>query len=175
MISKRYRKNLCLAAAALTLTAGLGVGSAMAYFTTYATASGSASLSLNNTVTVPDEEVVNWMKNVTIQNTGETDCYVRVQVFAGEKYQDSLQYSDENGKWTPGSDGYYYYSDIVPVGGESEKLLVHIDNMDSEEDFNVIVVQESTPVLYDENDEPYADWNRVMDSGEATDVQEGEE
>lgn len=175
MISKRYRKNLCLAAVALTLTAGLGVGSAMAYFTTYATASGGASLSLNNTVTIPEEEVVNWTKNVIIQNTGETDCYVRVQVFAGEKYQNSLQYSDENGKWTPGGDGYYYYSDIVPAGGQSEKLMIHIDNLDSEDDFNVIVVQESTPVLYDENNEPYADWSRVMDSGEATDVQEGEE
>lgn len=174
MIRKRYKKNLCLAAAALTLTASLGVGSAMAYFTTYATAAGGASLSLNNTVTIPEEDVVNWTKNVTIQNTGETDCYVRVQVFAGDKYQDSLQYSDENGKWTPGSDGYYYYSDIVPVGGASEKLLVHIDNMDSENNFNVIVVQESTPVLYDENDQPYADWSRVMDSGEVT-AQEGEE
>lgn len=174
MIRKRYKKNLCLAAAALTLTASLGVGSAMAYFTTYATAAGGASLSLNNTVTIPEEDVVNWTKNVTIQNTGETDCYVRVQVFAGDKYQDSLQYSDENGKWTPGSDGYYYYSDIVPVGGASEKLLVHIDNMDSEDNFNVIVVQESTPVLYDENDQPYADWSRVMDSGEVT-AQEGEE
>ena len=60
------------------------------------------------------------------------------------------------------------------MGGASEKLLVHIDNMDSEDNFNVIVVQESTPVLYDENDQPYADWSRVMDSGEVT-AQEGEE
>ena len=84
MIRKRYKKNLCLAAAALTLTASLGVGRAMAYFTTYATAAGGASLSLNNTVTIPEEDVVNWTKNVTIQNTGETDCYVRVQVFTGQ-------------------------------------------------------------------------------------------
>ena len=174
MIRKRYKKNLCLAAAALTLTASLGVGSAMAYFTTYTTASGGASLSLGNTVTVPEEQVSDWTKHVTVRNTGETDCYVRVRVFAGDRYQDSLQYSDENGKWTPGEDGYYYYSDIVPVGGSAEELRVHIDNMDSEESFNVIVVQEGTPVLYDENDEPYADWDRVLDSGD-TQTQEGEE
>ena len=174
MIRKRYKKNLCLAAAALTLTASLGVGSAMAYFTTYTTASGGASLSLGNTVTVPEEQVSDWTKHVTVRNTGETDCYVRVRVFGGDRYQDSLQYSDENGKWTPGEDGYYYYSDIVPVGGSAEELRVHIDNMDSEESFNVIVVQEGTPVLYDENDEPYADWDRVLDSGD-TQTQEGEE
>ena len=174
MIRKRYKKNLCLAAAALTLTASLGVGSAMAYFTTYTTASGGAPLSLGNTVTVPEEQVSDWTKHVTVRNTGETDCYVRVRVFAGDRYQDSLQYSDESGKWTPGEDGYYYYSDIVPVGGSAEELRVHIDNMDSEESFNVIVVQEGTPVLYDENDEPYADWDRVLDSGD-TQTQEGEE
>lgn len=175
MIRKRYKKNLCLAAAALTLTASLGVGSAMAYFTTYATAAGGASLSLNNTVTVPEETVSNWTKHVTIENTGTTDCYVRVKAIAGQKYQDGLTYADDNGKWTPGEDGYYYYSDIVPVGEKAQELRIMIDNMDSEEDFNVIVVQESTPVLYDENDQPYADWNRVMDSGETAEVQEGEE
>ena len=38
--------------------------------------------------------------------------------------------------------------------------------MDSEDDFNVIVVQECTAVLYDENGNPYADWNRIADSSE---------
>lgn len=47
--------------------------------------------------------------------------------------------------------------------------------MDSEESFNVIVVQESTPALYDEQGNPYADWNRVMDSSETVYTEEGEE
>ena len=41
-----------------------------------------------------------------------------------------------------------------------------IDDMDSEDDFNVIVVQECTAVLYDENGKAYADWNRIADSSE---------
>lgn len=175
MIRNMKKKNLCLAAAALALTAGLSVGGTMAYFTTYTTASGGAAISLGGTETVPSEEVSNWTKHVTVQNTGDVDCYVRVRAISGEKYQDGLSYEDDNGKWTPGEDGYYYYSDVVPAGGSAEELRIHIDNMDSEESFNVIVVQESTPVLYDENDQPYADWNRVMDSGEAEEVQEGEE
>ena len=47
--------------------------------------------------------------------------------------------------------------------------------MDSEESFNVIVVQECTPVLYDEEGNPYADWNRVMDSDQTVYAEEGEE
>ena len=175
MTGKMKKKNLCLAAAALTLALGVSAGGAMAYFTTYDTASGRASLSLDNTVTVPVEEVSDWTKHVTIQNTGDMDCFVRARAFAGEKYQDGLQYSDESGKWTPGSDGYYYYSDMVPAGASAEELTIHIDNMDSEESFNVIVVQESTPALYDEQGNPYADWDRVLDSNETVYAEEGEE
>ena len=65
-------------------------------------------------------------------------------------YQDGLTYADDEGKWTPGEDGCYYYSDVVPAGGETQELRIGIDHMDREESFNVIVVQESTPVLYDE-------------------------
>ena len=179
MINKKMirmkKKNLCLAAAALTLAMGVSVGGAMAYFTTYAAASGGASLSLGNTVTVPEEQVVDWTKHVTIQNTGDVDCFVRVRAFAGEKYQDGLTYADDNGKWSPGEDGYYYYSDVVPAGGEAEELRIGVNNMDREESFNVIVVQESTPALYDEQGNPYADWNRVMDSSETVYTEEGEE
>ena len=179
MINKKMirmkKKNLCLAAAALTLAMGVSVGGAMAYFTTYAAASGGASLSLGNTVTVPEEQVVDWTKHVTIQNTGDVDCFVRVRAFAGEKYQDGLTYADDNGKWSPGEDGYYYYSDVVPAGGEAEELRIGVNNMDSEESFNVIVVQESTPALYDEQGNPYADWNRVMDSSKTVYTEEGEE
>ena len=83
---RRKTKHLCLAAAALTLTMGVSVGSAMAYFTTYASASGGASLSLSNTVTIPEEQVIDWTKHVTIANTGNQDCYVRVKAFAGSAY-----------------------------------------------------------------------------------------
>ena len=119
--------------------------------------------------------MVDWTKHVTIQNTGDVDCFVRVRAFAGEKYQDGLTYADDNGKWSPGEDGYYYYSDVVPAGGEAEELRIGVNNMDSEESFNVIVVQESTPALYDEQGNPYADWNRVMDSSETVYTEEGEE
>ena len=69
-MKKHYNKKiLSLAAAALVLTAGVSAGKAMAYFTTYAEASGSAVLNLGTTTTIPDEEVKDWVKHVTIENT----------------------------------------------------------------------------------------------------------
>ncbi|MBS6195097.1 MAG: hypothetical protein KH828_05905 [Clostridiales bacterium] len=163
------KKHLCLTAAAIALTATLSVGSAMAYFTTYATASGGVELSLGSTTIIPGDDVSNWTKHVSVQNTGEYECYVRVKALTGEEYQDKLTFSDESGKWTPGADGYYYYSDIVQPGTETEQLHFNFQSAVGEEDdveFNIIIVQECTLVSYDENGEPYADWNVIADSSE---------
>lgn len=173
-MKKRFSKNFCLAAAALTLTAGISVGSAMAYFTTYATASGGAVISLGSTTIVPEEEVVGMEKRISVKNTGDYECFVRVKVFAGDKYQPGLVFiPDQAGTWSQGEDGYYYCSQVIPAGGVSETFRVKIDTMDSEDDFNVIVIQECTAVLYDENGNPYADWSRIADSQQSEYHEEG--
>ena len=158
------KKTLGLAGAALVLTAGLSVGSAMAYFTTYTQVGGGVSLSLGTTSTIPEETVEDWTKHVTIENTGDIDCFVRVRAFAGSQYQDSLVYSGEN--WSLAADGYYYYSEILSPGETSGELLIAIDNMESNQSFNVIVVQESAPVIYDGDGNPIGDWDHILDSGE---------
>lgn len=158
------KKTLGLAGAALFLTAGLSVGSVMAYFTTYTQVSGGVSLSLGTTSTIPEETVEDWTKHVTIENTGDIDCFVRVRAFAGSQYQDSLVYSGEN--WSLAADGYYYYSEILSPGETSGELLIAIDNMESNQSFNVIVVQESAPVIYDGDGNPIGDWDHILDSGE---------
>ena len=160
------KRTLVLAGAALFLTAGVSAGRAMAYFTTYTSASGGATLHLGFTTTVPGEEVSDWTKHVSIQNTGERECYVRARAFAGEVYEAAMTYTDDSGKWSKGDDGYYYYSEILAPGEASEELLIKIDHLDREEDFNVIVVQECTPVLYSEDGQPYADWSVLADTEE---------
>ncbi len=161
------KKTIGMAAAALALTAAISTGSAMAYFTTYATASGGAAISLGFATGVPEETVSNWTKHVIIKNTGDRESFIRVKALAGSAYQDALTYSDASGKWTLGEGGYYYYSDVVPAGGSATELLIGIDHLGAETDFNVIVVQESTPALYDKDGKPYADWSMVLDSGQA--------
>lgn len=165
------RKALCLAGAALVLALSLTVGKTMAYFTTYATASGGAEVSLGLTKSTPQEEVVDWTKHITIDNVGERDCFVRVKVFAGAKYQESLEVSWDGDSWEQKDDGYYYYKAVVPAGESTpaeDELSVKVDNMESTENFNVIVVQECTPVLYNSKGKPYADWDVILDSVQDT-------
>ena len=79
------RKSTWLAAAALGLTISLSVGSAMAYFTTYAEAEGGYTVSIGST-TKTKEEFSNWTKHVQVENTGDTECYVRVKAFSGSQF-----------------------------------------------------------------------------------------
>ena len=100
-------------------------------------------------------------KHIVLTNTGESDCFVRVKVFAGSQITLTMSGSS----WNQGEDGYWYYSDIVPVSGNTEELLAKIAVPEEyKESFNVVVVQECTPVLYEEDGTPYADWNRIADT-----------
>ena len=153
-MDKNWKKRtVCLVSAAMLLAAGAGTGRAMAYFTTYAEASGSAVLNLGTTTTIPDEEVKDWVKHVTIENTGEYECYVRARAYAGAEY--NLDYII--GAWRDGGDGWYYYDTPLQPGETTSELQIKIDKGNAAEEFNVIVVQEHTPVRYNE-DGPYGQW-----------------
>lgn len=163
MMNKLSKKTIYLAAAAVALTGTLAVGSAYAYFTTYSEAKGNVVFQMGETRTEPHEEVKEGKKIVSIENTGDYDCYIRVKAYAGNNY--NLSYADGgSGKWYDGGDGYWYYKDILEAGSTSETVLVNIpkellEDITDEKDLNVIVIQECTPVQYDDDGEPYADWN----------------
>ena len=53
-------------------------------------------------------------------------------------------------------------------------LDIQIDNTGMEEDFNVIVVQECAPVVYDEDNQPAGDWDNVSGTQEAQGEEAGE-
>lgn len=173
MKNKWNRRTAVLAAAAVVLMAGTTMGRAMAYFTTYVVAEGGKELELGFTTTEPIEKIVAGAKEITIQNTGENDCYVRVKVFAGSKYALTFAEGESDSRWSAGKDGYYYWTEILPAGSEGQGgvtgvLKIRIDCQDTTMDsFNVIVVQECTPVPFDENGGQISwdkvDWSRTAD------------
>lgn len=200
MKNKWNQRTAILAAAALTLTTGVAVEKAMAYFTTYVVAEGSHELDLGFSITEPYEKVENWTKHITIQNTSENPCYVRVKVFAGSRYP--LEFEDKSGgNWIKGKDDYYYWTGILSPQGtkdENGKLLDQTGELlakivekavqnaqDQQQSVNVIVVQECTPVPYDDKGNPLTwdkvDWNRTADviktetKQELKDSEKGEE
>ena len=158
------KRDIFLAAFAAALVAAAAVDSAWAYFTTYAEAQGGYPISLGDETRV-EEEFSDWTKHVSITSAeGSEPAYVRVKAFSGSQYD--LVYSDGKGKWTPGDGGYYYYSDIVEGGESTEPLDIKIEGIPEDaEEFNVVVVHESTPVQYDGDGKPYADWTVKLDAG----------
>ena len=102
------------------------------------------------------------LKDIRIENTGGIDCYVRVKVFAGSTVD--LSFAAE--EWSKDTDGYWYYNNIVAPGASSSPMVVSIKGPEDEdmETFNVVVIQECTPVLYNEDGNPYADWAMSLDA-----------
>lgn len=169
----KNKKITVLIVLALVLALSLCVQGAMAYFTTYVVAEGGKTIRLGRKTEI-HEEVSNWTKSITIQNvgdtdptTGDTDCYVRVKYFAGNAYQLTPEAGED---WQAGNDGYWYYAKPLKLGETTSALKIKI-NFDQEnipEDFNVIVIHENTDVLYDEQGNPYADWNLTQNQAPGT-------
>lgn len=159
---KLHKKPLIMAAATLALTGTLAVGSAMAYFTTYSTAGGGVTMNMGFTETIPNEEVDENGKHITITNTGDYDCFVRVKAFAPVE----LTYNAPDGGWTNGGDGYWYYDEVLPADETTShelNITYKFPSGDEKpEEFNIVVIEECTPVLYQEDGTPYADWNHVI-------------
>lgn len=166
MKKKRRSGNfiLVLLAVGMVLTAGLT--GASAYFTTYTEAEGGYSIELGETTTVW-ETVSSWTKHLRITNQeGSEPVYIRARAYCGSLYQLSYETDSEYWSETPDREGFYYYDKILEAGEVSEELRIKITNPPSDPSvsFDVIVVYESTPVQYDEDGNPYADWNQKVDS-----------
>ena len=158
-----------LALAALTAVAFAGIGEAWSYFTTYAEAAGGYTIQLGDRTEIT-EEFTDWTKHVVIENVESSEpVYIRARAFCGSQY--TLVYSGEG--WIQGSDGYYYYGNIVNGGASTGQLDIRIENIPADpeemERFNVVVIYESTPVKYHEDGSPYTveetDWSELLDTG----------
>lgn len=161
---------LLLATALMT-----AIGTTFSYFTTYTTAKGTIILPLEESTDIEetfDQEPGSLVKHVVISNTAPADSessrsvFVRAKAFSGSIYP--LEYVSD-GSWSLGEDGYYYYSQPLTPGEKTSQLDVKISgvaNADIGTQLNVAVIYETTPVLYDENGVPYADWNALLDNGD---------
>lgn len=176
MRKKKIWTILVPAALALTLAAGPRVQDALAYFTSYASAAGRVQVGLRFSETETGDDVSDWTKHISVTNTGTVPCFVRVRVLVGEKYGKYVSYSSQvQGSWTLGEDGYWYYGAVLNPGETASELLAVLDRTalgqdtenGEEQDFNVIVVQEHTTALYDEEGNLYGDWSMTGAESEA--------
>lgn len=158
-----------LALTAIVAVAWAGIGKTWSYFTTYAEAAGGYTIRLGDRTEIT-EDFSEWTKHVVISNEESSEpVYIRVKAFSGSQY--TLTYSGEG--WSLGSDGYYYYNEMVNGGGATGALDLKIGGIpeepEAQERFNVVVVYESTPVKYHEDGSAYTvhetDWSELLDGG----------
>ena len=158
-MKKHYFRTALLTCLALVMVLGASVGESLSYFTTYVTAQGGHTIYLRNVNVWVDETVDGNTKQIVMRNTGEEECFVRVRVICGSLVE--LDFANTEAGWYDGGDGYWYYSDPLPVGGASTTLRTAITfKGGTDRDYNVIVIGEATPVLYDQNGNAYADWTK---------------
>ncbi|MCR5581323.1 MAG: hypothetical protein K6F66_07020 [Pseudobutyrivibrio sp.] len=173
----KYRKYL-LVAVAFSLVALASIKPAMAYFTDSKIVVGAQTIRVGDSeLTPPEDTVESMVKTVAITNTGKYDVFVRVKAIYPSGVGVSLN-SESSSKWIYNeADGYYYYASssdvnnsgiIVAVGEKTESIKFDIteptDPNLTGNDFNVVIVQEATKVLYNSDGSTYADWNSKITS-----------
>ena len=163
MKNNKNLRTICLSLVAMALIVTLNVSNTLAYFTAHTSAKGSVTLNLKFAETMIVERASEaGCKKVAIQNTGTVDCYVRVKAFAVRDCY--LTYAESN-DWEL-KDGYFEYKHILKSGTSTSEISVLFETPSEGVGYNVIVVQESTPVLHDEDGtvKP-ADWNSENNTG----------
>lgn len=178
-----------LTAAAVMLVLSAVMGSAWAYFTTYTKAKGGYVLHMGHEEHV-DEEFSNWNKKINITFTEDSKpVYIRARAFCADY---ALTLSDEevqndgdepvNENWVPAEDGWMYYTKVYRPQKDkdgnmiaADPLFVRINNVPKSEmegirkgdEFNVIIVYETTEVQYDSAGNPLpwdqVDWTKKVD------------
>ena len=168
-INKKHRVLASVVLASVIIVGCISVKPTLAYFTTYASAKGGVSVDIGPTTRVK-EKFKDWKKTIQIENTGKVDCFVRCKVIAASQF--TITASGNN--WSLSDDGYWYYSKVVPVGEMTEPITAYIKVSEKvKTNFNVVVVQECTPVTYDENGNPCVAPDAKWDAEAQYDDEEG--
>lgn len=170
---RSYRRwTALLTSLALVLLFGTTLKDSLAYFTTYTVVRGHWPVTFGPDTDI-EEEIKDLTKKIQIENTGETDCFVRVRAYFGKDMVDLSKVEEADAKdgvshWTQDGDWWYYNKVLKPGEKTCELAMTFAPKKDLNlnevvDTFHVIIVQETAPVLYRQNSDgtrtPYADWS----------------
>lgn len=162
------RRYIIVAALAFALVLGMTVAPAGAYFTDHSTANGGMTIKV-----APQPQIHEWYANKTKQIVITNAEDATMSVYARVRVYTSLENDIKGEGWTKDGDWYVYDGAIAP-GGKSSKLEVKLTfpTVKSEEqpdgsvygdNYNVEVIYEAVPVLYDADGNEYVDWDYQWD------------
>lgn len=161
-MKKKLNLLLCTIAAVSILIAG--AGTAYAYFTSYALTDGTYPIAIGDRTKIT-ETFSAWTKHVRI--TADDDSgpvYIRAKALHSDAY--GVEYADPDGMWEYRDDGFWYYKSIIYAGQTTSELTVKVtgvpEDIDDPLGFGIAVIYEHTPVRYQEDGIPYADWGQKI-------------
>ncbi|MBR0404836.1 MAG: hypothetical protein IJI68_06490 [Eggerthellaceae bacterium] len=165
------RKILLAASLAVALVLGMSIVPAGAYFTDTTETNGGVDVTITPSTDI-HEWVTQGVKHVVISNDADATSavYVRAGVFTSVEVDishDGWTGPSNEASWVGPTDlGWFYYDQILQPGESTDSELI-VDTLlrkkaeqkpEEGVNFNVIVMYEATPVLYDADGNPYADW-----------------
>lgn len=162
-MKKRIKTTIIIVFVILILS--LLITKVYAYFYTSVKAKGSISLEMDYPYTSMHKEVDNEGIHIYIENIGDYDCFVRVKVFSSASAKISYTVGDD---WNRSDDGYWYYNKVLEAGQSTTEICIvdSTENVESAENIDIIAIHEITEVMHDENGEPYADWNHIIENSQ---------
>ena len=160
-------KWLYLVAAVALIISISAVKPALAYFTATTSANGyTKELHIGDAPPDLDEEISGMTKKITIKNDGEYDIFVRATAVTPDNWKVEFQPTDG---WVQEGDYYYYTRPLIPEEATSTQLILDIvpkevsETYEVPDSFNVVIVQEATKVVYDEEGKPIPDdWSNAI-------------
>ena len=168
---KKYQKILTVLALICIFTCS--IRGAISYFTTYAAARGGRTLHLVEQTRIEENAEAN-LKKLTVYNTDtNVAVYVRAKAFTPGNYSVAYTHGDN---WTDlEADGYCYYRDpetgghaiLNPGKDTGDPLVAEISRKVEEgttldDSFNVVVIYEAVPVIYDKDGNPTENWDQPL-------------
>ena len=165
-------RKIILTLLVFALVISANIQPAIAYFTTYTYAVGGCPIYLRDTTRI-EETFSQRVKHIRISSDANSEpVWVRAKVFFAYQGVDSVVVSSESGKWVEGEkdeNGYvfYYYTEPLLGGEKTDELTATINFKEGVtpaegDNFNVIVIYESTPVRYSDTTYTDAKWNAAL-------------
>ena len=178
--------SLAKRAGVIALAATLGItafaGTAFAYFTANTQASGGHPIQLGYSSEI-GEEIVDGNKNITMENTGNTDIMVRIHLFYGTGVNNNVTVTVPGEKTESGwsldkNSGAWVYDKVLKPGESTKSLWVDVKAAKGTDlaNFDVTVIGQTSPIYYDEagNPVPYL-WTDADPNGGITPVPQPED
>lgn len=140
-------------------------GTAFAYFTANVSASGGHELTLGYESHL-EEKLDGLNKDISMQNTGQTDIKVRVLIFYSDWMNESgdvtvnTANAEGSDKWFrvenyDGDGEMWEYSDVLQPGDRTTSLIAAVTANKEIKDFDIIIVGQTNPVYYDESNKAH--------------------